>query len=207
VRKNKIADSEANQKKSQITFMRIVDAAAKVFRQSGYAGAKLSDIAAAANMQTGSLYYHFDSRDQLVEEVLLLGTRRVLDAMEHAIRECPPDSSWRDKILAAAKAHLLMMLLHDDYTAATLRIFAQVPPPIRSRHRIYQEAHGRVWRQLIQGAHDAGELKPGTDLTVARLLLIGSMNWAIEWYKPGKTTPDMIAQQLIDIFFDGMGME
>jgi AcrR family transcriptional regulator len=54
------------------TRRRILDAAAEVFSEQGY-GARLSDIAERAGMKTGSLYYHFDSREDLVAEVLRLG--------------------------------------------------------------------------------------------------------------------------------------
>jgi AcrR family transcriptional regulator len=67
--------------KSELTRQRILDAAAKVFRSNGYSGARLSDIAALAGIQTGSMYYHFDSREALVEEVLHLG---IAVACEHA---------------------------------------------------------------------------------------------------------------------------
>jgi TetR/AcrR family transcriptional regulator, cholesterol catabolism regulator len=191
-------------RKSEVTFSRVVDAAARVLSQKGYVGATLSDIAEAAGMKAGSLYYHFSSREALVEEVLLLGTRRVIDAMEHAIARCPLGATWREKIQAAAIAHMSMALQQDDYTAATLRIFAQVPSDIRSKHRIYQEVHGRIWRNLLRGAADAGEIRNDLDLTVTRLLLIGSMNWSIEWFKPGKMKAEDIANQLVATFFDGI---
>ena len=54
--------------KSQRTRARILDAAARVFRREGY-GARLSDIAAEAGIQTGSLYYHFDGRESLVADL------------------------------------------------------------------------------------------------------------------------------------------
>ena len=54
------------QRKSDITRQAILDSAARAFRLSGYSGARLSDIAAGAGMQAGSLYYHFDSREALL---------------------------------------------------------------------------------------------------------------------------------------------
>ncbi|ORB76440.1 hypothetical protein BST46_30110, partial [Mycobacterium timonense] len=58
------------------TRARILDSAALIFRNKGYAGTRLSDVAAAANTQAGSLYYHFPSREELVEEVLRVGQER-----------------------------------------------------------------------------------------------------------------------------------
>ena len=190
-------------RKSDATAQRVVDAAAQVFREKGYGGAKLSDIARAARMQTGSLYYYFDSREALVERVLELGTTRIIDAVQAAIETCPLSATWRERIHAATLAHMAMALQHDDYTAATLRMFAQVPAETRARHRVHQEAQGRIWRELMAGAQAAGEISESLDLTIARLLFIGSMNWAIEWYKPERGEVAPIAAQLVNTFFDG----
>ena len=53
----------------------ILDAAAKVLARRGYVGTQLSEIAEEAGTQSGSLYYHFESREDLIEEVLHEGVR------------------------------------------------------------------------------------------------------------------------------------
>src|SRR2546430_14186798 len=59
--------SEARTRKSEETRERLLDAAAKVFRDKGYAGARLSDIAELAEMHTPGVYYYFPSKEDLVE--------------------------------------------------------------------------------------------------------------------------------------------
>src|SRR5271154_5122899 len=54
--------------KAQITRRLILEAAAALFREKGYAEVSLREIAQAAGMKTGSLYYHFESKESLVEE-------------------------------------------------------------------------------------------------------------------------------------------
>ena len=78
------------QTKSDRTRQRILDAAAVCFSESGYSGVTLRDIADRANMKAGSLYYHFHSKENLVEEVLCVGvfnafesTRRAVEALGH----------------------------------------------------------------------------------------------------------------------------
>ncbi len=56
--------------KSEATRQSILHAAAGLFRQQGYAAVSLRDIAEAVGMKTGSLYYHFSSKESLVEEIL-----------------------------------------------------------------------------------------------------------------------------------------
>ena len=62
--------AESRVRKGERTRSRILNAAASVLAREGYAAATLTEIAAVAKMQAGSLYYHFDSKDAIVEEVL-----------------------------------------------------------------------------------------------------------------------------------------
>ena len=75
--------SEARTRKSEETRERLLDAAAKVFRDKGYAGARLADIAERAGMHTPGVYYYFPSKEDLVEEVLRVGVARARDIDRH----------------------------------------------------------------------------------------------------------------------------
>ena len=72
--------------KSDSTRLRILHAAAKAFRQNGYAASSLRDIADSADMQAGSLYYHFDSKEVLAEAVMDEG---VLGALQEPAQPWP----------------------------------------------------------------------------------------------------------------------
>jgi len=51
-------------RKSDATRQRILDAAALVMSREGYAGTKLADIAAEANIKIATLYYYYRSREE-----------------------------------------------------------------------------------------------------------------------------------------------
>lgn len=193
-----------SKRKSEATRKRVLDAAARVFRQKGYAATRLSDIAAAAGMQTGSLYYHFESREALVEEMLRIGTTSVFGYVREKVEALPRGASHRARICAAIEGHLSMMLALSDYTSANVRIFAQVPDDIKKRHLEQQALYGQYWRKLLADAHAAGEIRRDISLPALRMLLLGSLNWSVEWYRPGGLTPERIAAELGTIVFDGI---
>jgi AcrR family transcriptional regulator len=66
----------------------LLDAAARVFAQRGYAEAQMDDIAAAANTSKGGLYFHFPTKEALVGAVIGRAgdilRRRVHRAMHNA---------------------------------------------------------------------------------------------------------------------------
>lgn len=194
------------QSKSDVSRARILDAAAKTFRHKGYAATTLAEIARAADMQAGSLYYHFGSKDELIEEVLDIGMRRVHEAVEKSQEHLRPDSPYRERIRAAIEAHLITLLKHDDYTSANMRIFGQVPGDVQRRHTRQRDAYAELWRRIFAKAQKAGALRSDIDLGLVRMLIMGALNWSVEWYRPGKTSIQTMADHLCLMLFGGIGI-
>jgi AcrR family transcriptional regulator len=191
-------------RKSEQTRQRILDAAAKLFRQKGYSEATLERIAAAAGTKAGSLYYHFRSREHLVEQVLAVSMGRTEELVRQHLAALPDGASYRERIAVAVRTHVEHILLFDDYTVAFLKVIDEVPPRIRRRAADNTRAYGRLWSGLIGGAQAAGELRPDLDPSVTRMLLLGGVTWSLEWYKAGKMTPAELAGHVITLFFEGM---
>jgi AcrR family transcriptional regulator len=199
--------SEARTRKSEETRERLLDAAAKVFRDKGYAGARLSDIAELADMHTPGVYYYFPSKEDLVEEVLRVGVARARGYVQERVAAVPQGSAALDRLRAAIESHVLMVLEIGDYTSANIRIFGQVPDDVRARHLADQRAYGNVWRALLEDARAAGELRPDLDLSVVRMLILGALNWTAEWYRPGSSqTAGEVAREATAMICDGVGL-
>lgn len=199
--------SVENERKSSRTRRRLLDAAARLFKERGYAGTRQEDIADAAAIKAASVYYHFSSKEELMGEVLDQGIARCFDAVTAAVDALGPEAGLRARLRAAVAAHLDMLLRHGDYTAANIRSFGQVPEPIRRRHWPLREAYGDYWRGLLESGQRSGELKKDADLSLLRMLLLGSLNWAIEWYDPRRKTADEIAVTVVEMFLDGVAGE
>src|SRR5262249_55211606 len=106
---------------------RIIDAAAEVLAQRGYAGTTLADIANAAGMQAGSLYYHFVSREELAEVVLSSGARGTMQHTMDAVAALPTTASARERLETALMAHLTFTLERSPAALAASRAIGQLP--------------------------------------------------------------------------------
>lgn len=191
--------------KSELTRQRILDAAAKVFRSEGYSGARLSDIAAMAGIQTGSLYYHFPSREALVEEVLHLGIAVARQHVEVAVGALPADATPLDRVQAAIRAHTDVQLEISDYSSAHARIIGQVPADVRRRNLVDQINYGEYWDGLLRAAVASGELRADLDLYVTRMLMFGALNWTSEWFRPrAGRSAQFVADQALAILLHGV---
>lgn len=195
---------ETTTQKSARTRTRILDAAAQVLSRKGYAGTRLTDVATVAGVQAPAIYYYFSSRDDLVAEVMWEGAHRVRTHVEEELAT-RADASPLDRILAAVEAHLRCELQISDYTTASVRNAGQVPEALRVRPAEEEAAYSRVWRDLFHTAQDAGQLRADLDVNVFRLLLLGSMNWAVEWWNPRTRTLDELVRATQDMVRFGAG--
>lgn len=194
----------ATDSKSTRTRRRILNAAAEVFSEQGYA-ARLSDIADRAGMKAGSLYYHFDSREDLVAEVLRLGIEGSWDHVAGAVGRLPSTATALQRLEAAVRAHTMSIVGRSAYATAQARIVGSLPPDLARAHRKDQRAYGEYWRDLFDAAQRAGQVKGEIDVFVAQMLAFGAMNWTSEWYREGRgLTPEQLADQAVLLFFRGV---
>lgn len=194
----------ARTRKSEQTRQRLLDAAARVFRDRGYAGARLADIAEAAEMHPPGVYYYFPSKEDLVEEVLRAGVARAAAYVEERVAALPEGATALDRLRAAIEGHVLMVLEIGDYTSANIRIFGQLPADIRRRHLAQQRAYGDLWRSRLEEARAAGELRADLDLSVVRMLILGALNWTVEWYRPGMLPASEVARHATTMICEGL---
>jgi TetR/AcrR family transcriptional regulator, cholesterol catabolism regulator len=198
------ADAAEDLGKAEATRQSILAAAARVFRADGYGGARLSDIAAKIGMKAGSLYYHFDSREALVEAVMDLGLKRTHETVAKRLRTLPADTGHIRRLEVAIEAHLELVLAHEDISSATIKLIWQVPAQIRERQLADQRAYGALWRKLLTDARKAGALRSDVDLSIVRMAIMGALNWAADWYKPGRMTPRQIARDIAAMVLGGL---
>src|ERR1700756_1226895 len=178
--------------KSARTRARILDAAAHVLSIKGYAGTRLSDVAEYAELQAPAIYYYFPSREDLIEEVMYAGIADMRRHLQGALDALPPQTSPIDKILAAVEAHLRHQLELSDYASASIRNAGQIPEHLRTRQLKEEAGYGRIWRRLYDEAHADGQLRGDLDARHAQLLVVGALNWSVEWFDPRRSSVDTI---------------
>ena len=195
----------SRESKSARTRRRILDAGAAALRRDGYAAVTLKEIAALAGLQAGSLYYHFGSKEEIVENILELGVDGVARATREAVEALGPGADRVARLRAAVAGHLRYVLSESDYAVANIRILSQVPRELRERHLVRQRRYGAYWRTLFEDAANAGALRADLDRSVVRMLTLGALNWSVEWYDArGKESPAKIAAHLSTMILEGL---
>ena len=169
----------------------VLAAAAREFSAKGYEASSLRDIAAAAGVLAGSLYYHFRSKDELFATVHAEGVRQLHEALDRALAGV--SDPW-ERLEAACSAHLEQLVNGNDIAVVTAAsLFRTMPPSLQRRLNRQRNDYERRFRELIA----ALRVRPGVDRSLLRLLLLGALNWTRLWYRPGKLQPAEISGQWI----------
>lgn len=208
----RVAKRDSNRKKiepaapqkSQISREVILRVAAQLFRQQGYSATTLRQIADKAGMKAGSIYYHFDSKTAILDEVLELGLQRIFDAVRASVNDLGK-GSHRNKISAAIKAHLVTLLQESDYTSANMRVYGQLPERIKKRHRPLRRAYGKYWDDMLVDAQRAGEIRSDLVIVPLRRFILGALNWTVEWFDARKNSSVQdLADRTTLLIFNGI---
>ena len=162
--------------KASQTRRKILDAAASDFATRGFKPASLNEIAAAASMKGGSLYFHFASKDVLIGEVLREGVVRTMELVQEAVDALGAGSTARERVCAAVGTHVEALHGMATYAAAVLRIVEEVSPETRETFREHERAYAHYWDELVTQAQQAGCFVPQADPRDVRQLLFGAMN-------------------------------
>ena len=178
----------------------LMDAAATLFAEQGYAATTIRDVAGAAGMLPGSLYYHFPSKAALLLAVYREGVAGLERRVDAAIAEAatgatvPGGDAWT-QLEAAATAHLETVLDQSAYARVMIRVLPDDAddPTVRVELAAARDGYERRFRELIAGlglaqSADAGRL---------RLMLLGALNWAQIWYRAGGASPAAIARDFV----------
>jgi TetR/AcrR family transcriptional regulator, cholesterol catabolism regulator len=190
---------------------RILDAAAKALADQGYSGTNLSDIAREVGIHTGSLYYHFASREDLVIQVLLTALERMSAQFTEALESDRATAAPMNRLRAFIRVVLARRTsAKDDYTTAYIRNFNQIPESIRraiaaKRHQVRTYVSKALTR-LVSEAQAAGQIEPELDASLAALFIVGATNWVGLWYRPwGPKTPEQISKTFTNLLMLGLG--
>ena len=112
----------------------ILEAAAKLFRRQGYSATTLRQIAGMAEIKAGSIYYYFDSKEAILDEVLEQGLQRIFEAVKIALKNgrqglapAPDRSGDRDASCRAAGGQRFHLREHSNLRSASRALEKSAP--------------------------------------------------------------------------------
>jgi AcrR family transcriptional regulator len=168
----------------------ILDATAALLRNRGFHGTSIRDIATAAGLTPGAIYSHFASKTALLLTIYQEGIEVITARVDAAIAA---GANPRQRLIAACAAHLEVLLDQSDYAQVLIRVLPQDVPEVARELTALRDSYEQRFTRLVE----ALPLPRGASRRHLRLFLLGAMNWAQVWYRPGEDSPQVIARRLI----------
>jgi TetR/AcrR family transcriptional regulator, cholesterol catabolism regulator len=180
--------------------------AANIFARQGIANTTVRDIGEEAGILSGSLYHHFTSKDEMVEEII----RSALDPdierdEELAGSDVEPAEAVRQLVERALR------FTHDHPAVATIIA--------NSRHELLAaerfdflrkraDTIRRAWEAVLERGVRQGVFRADLDVDLAYKAVMGAISASAQWYRPdGPRSIDEIARHFTELFLRGFCAE
>ena len=173
----------------------ILAAAARIFREKGYHGTSVRDIAESVGLLKGSLYHYIRSKEELLARLFegsLEGTVRELERIARSDER--PSARLREMV----RTYVTSVTGNLDAVALYLREWRSLPAPELARVRTRRRAMRTLFEDVIAEGVRAKEFAGG-DAKLSALAILGMCNWIYEWYRPrGRLRPEQLADELAE---------
>ena len=157
----------------------LVRVAARLFREKGFDGTTIRDIAHAVGMRSGSPFYHFANKHELLMAVMEEGLRLGLDRTTEAL---DPSLTATERFRQLVRTHY--GILHDtgsDFIPVMLYDWRSLPAQYKRRIIELKDRYDAIWQRTLDELHEQGLLR--ADAKLARLMILGAMNFSATWYR------------------------
>lgn len=180
----------------------ILRTAARLFQQQGYDATSMNDVAAALKLSKGGLYHHFQSKDEILFNLM----SHAMDITEQrVIAPAKQISDPEERLRTVIRRHIAVVLSERDREITVmLHENHPLPPGLRKRINSRKKDYVHFIENLVAEVQRTRGSKGNVKPRAAAFALLGMINWIYQWYRPeGSLQEEDIARQYTDIFFQG----
>lgn len=156
--------------------------AARLFLENGYETTTVRQIASAVGLRSGSLFSHFESKQEILALAMDWGLRLALERADGAIEGA---NGVRERLLSLSRAHFKALLGEAaDALALSLYEWRSLSPDSREEIVRLRDEYEARWHKVLEEAREEGIIRT-RDLYTFRLFALGAANSAVQWYRTG----------------------
>lgn len=171
---------------------RLLHEAARLFREKGYERTTVRDLAAAVGIQSGSLFHHFRTKEEILKAVMV-ETIHLNTALMRRAMESEPTSHGRLRALVRSE---LESINGQTGEAMAVLVFEwrSLSGPARQDVLALRDIYEALWLEVLGALAADGTLE--AEPFVVRRMLTGALSWTVTWYRPhgGMSLDDLTDQ-------------
>jgi AcrR family transcriptional regulator len=197
----------------------ILRTAARLFQQRGYDATSMNDVAAALKLSKGGLYHHFQSKDEILFEIM---NHAMEITQERVLAPVRGIAGAEERLRALIRLHIEVVLSpRDREITVMLHENHPLPPALRKRINsrkkeyihfvesliadVQKEAQKEALKELQKDPQRARQAKGTVSPRAAAFALLGMINWIYQWYKPeGELQTHNLVPQFTELVLGGI---
>ncbi|MGP4844698.1 TetR/AcrR family transcriptional regulator [Marinobacter sp. 1Y8] len=173
---------------------RLLREAARLFRDKGYERTTVRDLAAAIGIQSGSLFHHFRSKEEILKAVMVETILLNTALMRHAVAAAGEPV---ERLRALVRCELESINGQTGEAMAVL-VFEWRSLSIDAQQDILKlrDVYEKIWLDVLSELKQVGGVT--ADPFIVRRMLTGALSWTVTWYRQdGPITLDQLADQVM----------
>jgi AcrR family transcriptional regulator len=183
----------------------ILDHAAKLFHAQGYHATTMDDLAESLKLNKGTLYYYYESKANVLFEILLNTSEQRLAMM----RAQSADMSSEDAVRHFVEDTISYLAQHPVEAAVSFQEAPFLSQWLsKDQVRVIQKRHRDFEKHAVDAVTkgQAGHVfDPDLDPRVAAQALTGIVSWFVRWYRPNsRLSAKEIARQSSSLALRGL---
>ncbi|MFV2179544.1 TetR family transcriptional regulator [Actinomadura sp. LOL_016] len=177
--------------------------AAEVFASQGYSATTVRKVADAAGILGGSLYYHFDSKESMADEILSTFLNEMWASYERVLAE---GRSARDTLEGIVVESFRSIDRHRPAVVIYQNESKHLATSERFRYLLdSQRRFEEMWLALLDRGVKEGAFRADLDRTLIYRFIRDTVWVAANWYQPGgRLSADDIAKHYLAMFLEGI---
>lgn len=179
----------------------ILAEAAKLFKDRGYSGTSMRDLAGQVGMEAASMYNHIKSKDELLDTICFRISDTYISQLSDIERT---DSSYGEKIKALVRLHIRLMVEDGAAVSVANHDWKYLPEPRLTEFKQARKNYEKGFAALIEAGIAAGEFRP-VNASVALFTVLSAVRWVELWYRPGRgLTAQELENNIITVLLGGL---
>ncbi|MCY4108710.1 MAG: TetR/AcrR family transcriptional regulator [Chloroflexi bacterium] len=173
---------QGRQSRSEVTRTLLLDAAQEIIADRGYHGAAMDDIVEAADRSKGAAYFHFPSKSDIFEAVLV----RLADRLENKVQQAiSPKRTALERLDAALTTVLSTFAKHRRMARIALVELPAGNSPLQDTILVMRGRFARLIETQLDAAIAEGAIDPLNCRLVSRAWFGAIAEVVTEWLRTG----------------------
>jgi len=179
----------------------IREAAARLFRKKGYKATSMRDIAAKVDIKAASIYNHFKSKQDLLQELLMEIARKFEKGMKEIQNSSLRSDEKMERLIAL---HVRLTVENTDTIALIAGEWVHLEDPVSTTYLTIRNTYEEDFKSIIDDGKSKGVFKDN-ETEIVLFSILSTLRWLYTWYSKNRAYNQIeLERQIIDCLLKGI---